>query len=110
MQLRHSNSAEETLRIGEEIGKQIEPPRVIMLYGELGSGKTVLTCGLARGLAVADPSDKFEVHPSRWSTSTPPVRDAFTTLISSDSKASGTCARWSEDADRRRPEAGDCRD
>lgn len=56
MQLRHSNSAEETLRIGEEIGKQIEPPRVIMLYGELGSGKTVLTCGLARGLAVADPS------------------------------------------------------
>ena len=56
MELRYSNSEEETLGIGEKIGKRTDPPRVILLYGELGSGKTVLTRGLARGLAVADPS------------------------------------------------------
>ena len=56
MILYNSNSEEETLKIGEEIGKQIKFPRVIMLYGELGSGKTVFTRGLALGLAVDDPS------------------------------------------------------
>ena len=56
MQVYFSHSEEETLRIGKEIGRQLEPPLAILLYGELGVGKTVLTRGLAEGLGVADSS------------------------------------------------------
>ena len=56
MQVYFSHSEEETLRIGKEIGRQLEPPLAILLYGELGAGKTVLTRGLAEGLGVADSS------------------------------------------------------
>jgi tRNA threonylcarbamoyladenosine biosynthesis protein TsaE len=56
MEIQNSRSAEETLRIGEKIGRKLHPPRVILLYGELGSGKTVLVRGLAQGLGVKDPT------------------------------------------------------
>jgi len=56
MEIQYSKSEQETLRIGEKIGRQLHPPRVILLYGELGSGKTVLVRGLAQGLAVQDPT------------------------------------------------------
>ena len=42
--------------MGEEIGRKVHPPRVILLYGELGSGKTVFVRGLAQGLGVKDPT------------------------------------------------------
>jgi len=56
MEVNYSNSEEETLRIGQAIGKRLQPPRVVLLYGELGSGKTVFTRGLAGGLGVDDPT------------------------------------------------------
>src|SRR5262245_2508428 len=46
---RHSIDTE---RLGEEVGRLLEAGDTICLYGELGSGKTVLTKGLARGLGV----------------------------------------------------------
>ena len=52
MEIEYSNSEQETLRIGEKIGRELHLPQVILLYGELGSGKTVLVRGLARGLGV----------------------------------------------------------
>ena len=52
MEIQNSKSAQETLRIGEKIGGKLHPPRVILLYGELGSGKTVLVRGLAQGLGM----------------------------------------------------------
>ena len=54
MEIQNSRSAQETLRIGEKIGRKLHPPRVILLYGELGSGKTVLVRGLAQGLGMQD--------------------------------------------------------
>ena len=51
-----SGSEEETRRIGRRLGKTLRPPRVLLLSGELGAGKTVLTQALAEGLEVEDPS------------------------------------------------------
>ncbi len=61
-----SASAEETRRIGQAIGQTIEDVSgagtVIALIGDLGSGKTALVQGLARGLAV--PEKYFVTSPS----------------------------------------------
>jgi len=51
---RVTGSQDETLRLGIEIGRLIEGGINIALTGELGSGKTVLTKGICRGLDVGD--------------------------------------------------------
>lgn len=48
-----SHSADETQKLGEQLGNLLKAGDVICLYGELGTGKTVLTKGLAKGLGVA---------------------------------------------------------
>ena len=55
METHSSRSEQETFLLGRKIGQQLQSPRVILLYGELGSGKTVLVRGLADGLGVTDP-------------------------------------------------------
>ncbi len=47
-----SNSPEETFYIASEFGKELSPDSVIALRGELGSGKTIFTKGLAEGLGI----------------------------------------------------------
>lgn len=42
----------ETIKLGERIGKQLNPGDVVALFGSLGSGKTTLTRGIARGIGV----------------------------------------------------------
>jgi tRNA threonylcarbamoyladenosine biosynthesis protein TsaE len=49
-----SKSPSDTWGIGEYIGKQARPGDLYTLYGELGSGKTQLAKGIARGIGVAD--------------------------------------------------------
>lgn len=48
-----TKSAQETARVGEEIGNKLKAPRVLCLYGELGSGKTTFVRGFAKGLGIA---------------------------------------------------------
>lgn len=50
----HTSSAEETLELGEKIGKLMVPGDIILLFGDLGAGKTTLTQGIATGLDVGD--------------------------------------------------------
>ena len=50
-----SNSAEETFNFGKELGKEAVPGQVICLDGDLGTGKTVLTKGIAAGVGVDEP-------------------------------------------------------
>ena len=45
-------SSEETFSLGQKIGSLIADPLVLALSGDLGSGKTVLVQGLAKGLGV----------------------------------------------------------
>ncbi len=47
-----SVSTEDTLKLGERIGKLLSKGIVIRLIGDLGSGKTLLVKGIARGLNV----------------------------------------------------------
>ena len=39
----------QTIRLGELIGRALEPGDLVLLYGELGAGKTTLVRGMARG-------------------------------------------------------------
>ena len=48
-----TNSAEETIAWGRQLGGKLEPPLLVLLTGELGSGKTTLTKGIVAGLHAA---------------------------------------------------------
>ncbi len=48
----YTSSAEETLTIGKNIGEKLKGGEVILLIGELGTGKTIFVRGLARGVGV----------------------------------------------------------
>ena len=48
-----SRNAVDTQALGERVGRLLEAGDIVCLYGELGSGKTVLTKGIATGLGVA---------------------------------------------------------
>jgi tRNA threonylcarbamoyladenosine biosynthesis protein TsaE len=48
-----THSAEETTRWGREFAKRLKPPVLVLLSGELGSGKTTLTKGIVAGLGAA---------------------------------------------------------
>ncbi len=48
-----TESPEETQTLGEELGKKLKPGHVIALIGNLGTGKTCLTQGIARGVGIA---------------------------------------------------------
>ena len=47
-----ANSVEQMHQLGTKIGAQLKPGDVVVLSGELGSGKTVLTQGIAAALGV----------------------------------------------------------
>jgi len=47
-----SNSEQETVSLGEKLGRQLKPGDVLGLVGELGTGKTTLTKGIASGLGI----------------------------------------------------------
>lgn len=49
-----TRSAEETFRLGMEIGKKARPGQIFTLIGDLGAGKTVFTQGLAKGLDIEE--------------------------------------------------------
>lgn len=48
-----SRSADETRTIGVRLGRSLRSGDVVLLHGDLGSGKTTLTQGIAQGLGVA---------------------------------------------------------
>lgn len=50
-----SNSAEQTRRLGMQLGQLLEPGDLLCLNGELGSGKTTLVQGIAAGWGTAEP-------------------------------------------------------
>ena len=52
-----SHSPEETVAKGREIAAALRPPVIVMLRGDLGSGKTTLTKGIISGLGAASEED-----------------------------------------------------
>ncbi|WP_204106270.1 MULTISPECIES: tRNA (adenosine(37)-N6)-threonylcarbamoyltransferase complex ATPase subunit type 1 TsaE [Spirulina sp. CCY15215] len=48
-------NAEETLELGRELGRSLPVNTTILLFGDLGAGKTTLVQGLGEGLGICDP-------------------------------------------------------
>ena len=51
-----TSSEAETVAAGEGLGRTVRPGDVVLLYGNLGAGKTAFVRGLARGIG-ADPDE-----------------------------------------------------
>ena len=52
-----SASSAETIQVGRELAKLLEPPKFLILKGNLGTGKTTLVKGIAQALDAADPDE-----------------------------------------------------
>lgn len=48
-----TTSEDETSAVGERLGQSLQAGAVLLLYGDLGAGKTAFVRGLARGLGAA---------------------------------------------------------
>ncbi len=57
-----TQSPEETLSLGEKIGRHLRAGDIVCLFGDLGAGKTTLTQGIARGLGV--PKEEYVRSPT----------------------------------------------
>lgn len=52
-----THSAEETIAFGRTLAAMLIPPRLVLLRGELGAGKTTLIKGIAEGFQAASQED-----------------------------------------------------
>lgn len=52
-----TRSATETAEVGARIAAMLSPPAVVMLIGDLGSGKTTLAKGIVQALGAAPPEE-----------------------------------------------------
>ena len=52
-----TRSAEETIAWGREFARGLKAPLLVLLTGDLGSGKTTLTKGIVAGFGAADEED-----------------------------------------------------
>ena len=50
-------SPEETIALGRELAKMLQPPKLVLLRGDLGAGKTTLVKGIAEGFRAAKQED-----------------------------------------------------
>ena len=57
-----THTPEETVQLGTKIGESLQSGDLVLLFGDLGAGKTTLTQGIARGLGVAE--DEYVRSPS----------------------------------------------
>ncbi len=48
----HSSAPEETLALGERLGRSLRGDELVLVSGELGAGKTVFIKGLASSLGI----------------------------------------------------------
>lgn len=49
-----THSPQQTAALAERLGGALRPGAVVLLFGELGAGKTTFVQGMARGLGLAD--------------------------------------------------------
>src|SRR5438445_11363472 len=52
-----THSAEETIAFGRTLAETLAPPKLVVLRGELGSGKTTLVKGIAEAFHAASEED-----------------------------------------------------
>ncbi len=52
-----THSADETIELGRQLARDLQPPRLVLLRGELGAGKTTLVKGIAEAFQAASQDD-----------------------------------------------------
>ena len=52
-----THSPEETIALGRTLASLIAPPKIVLLRGDLGAGKTTLVKGIAEGFGAASEDD-----------------------------------------------------
>jgi tRNA threonylcarbamoyladenosine biosynthesis protein TsaE len=52
-----THSAEETIELGRKLARSLRPPVLVLMSGDLGSGKTTLSKGIISGLGAAREED-----------------------------------------------------
>jgi tRNA threonylcarbamoyladenosine biosynthesis protein TsaE len=52
-----THSPEETIALGRTLVEMLRPPKLVLLRGDLGAGKTTLVKGIAEGFHAASPDD-----------------------------------------------------
>jgi tRNA threonylcarbamoyladenosine biosynthesis protein TsaE len=52
-----TKSPEETIALGRELASELAPPKLVVLRGDLGAGKTTLVKGIAEGFNAAREED-----------------------------------------------------
>jgi tRNA threonylcarbamoyladenosine biosynthesis protein TsaE len=52
-----TDSAEETIALGRTLAEMLSPPKLVLLRGDLGAGKTTLIKGIAAGFEAAEEED-----------------------------------------------------
>jgi tRNA threonylcarbamoyladenosine biosynthesis protein TsaE len=52
-----TNSAEQTIAFGRTLVKLLDPPKLVLLRGDLGAGKTTLVKGIAAAFEAAEEED-----------------------------------------------------
>ena len=52
-----THSAEETIAFGRALARDLSPPLIVLLRGDLGAGKTTLVKGIAEGFGAAHAED-----------------------------------------------------
>ncbi len=52
-----THSAEETIALGRTLTELLAPPKLVLLRGDLGAGKTTLVKGIAAGFEAAEEED-----------------------------------------------------
>ena len=52
-----TQSGADTVAVGRKLAELLEPPQLLLLRGELGTGKTTLVKGIAQALDAAEPDE-----------------------------------------------------
>jgi tRNA threonylcarbamoyladenosine biosynthesis protein TsaE len=52
-----TQSGADTVAVGRKLAELLEPPQLLLLGGDLGTGKTTLVKGIAQALDAADPDE-----------------------------------------------------
>jgi len=52
-----TQSGADTIGVGRKLAELLKPPQLLLLRGELGTGKTTLVKGIAQALDAADPGE-----------------------------------------------------
>src|SRR3954468_24595399 len=52
-----TNSAEETIDLGRKLAAELAPPKLVLLRGDLGAGKTTMVKGISEAFEAAEQDD-----------------------------------------------------